>query len=357
MENAKREVVKKKWTELKAVWEPLYDGNTRATPFQAYDFLNFTGKGKPQRKDLFRLFGLKEHNFVLYADGEPIAVAPLLVKKKAGIKTAYLRGHFTTANVLDLIYSELSYDDFAFLMDEIRRALGKVRFFFDRVPDFSPVSEHLKRYFATGDMETHECFSIPVPRSYEEWSGGLKKSARHNLRTCSNRIERDGAAVSFEILRGEPVKKELCEKLMFVYADRFMIKNKLRLGPFYKIVRRILTAYLKRDKMTRWLNASKDNFHAVLRLCGEEAAFASGLVCRSGKVILNRLAIYTKYAKYSPGGLLIGSIIRGVVEINERQGAGITDIDLCQEGGGGMSYKAAYGGLPYHNYTIISKSP
>ncbi|MGI5919922.1 MAG: hypothetical protein ACOX8N_09825, partial [Christensenellales bacterium] len=79
-----REVVAKRWDELPAIWHGLYDRNNAATTFQSYEFLTFTGRGKPQRKDLFRLIGVREWNLVLYRDGEAVAIAPLLVKKKRG---------------------------------------------------------------------------------------------------------------------------------------------------------------------------------------------------------------------------------------------------------------------------------
>ena len=69
-----KEIIAKKWSDLSPIWHALYNNCATATPFQSYEFLTFTGKGKPYRKDLFRLIGVKEWNLVLYENGKAIAI-------------------------------------------------------------------------------------------------------------------------------------------------------------------------------------------------------------------------------------------------------------------------------------------
>lgn len=346
-----REVVAKEWEELLPIWNDLYDRNQTNTPFQSYDFLTFTGRGKPYRKDLFRLLGLREWNLVLYRDGEPVAIAPLLLKKKRGSFMVYFRGHFTVADQLDFIYADWSYDDFMFLMDYITEQLGRASFFLDRVSEKTVTCQYLKQYFANKKIEEHECFAIPVPKDYDEWRRSLSRSMRQNLSTHRNRMKRDNVDCSFRFICGEKLDRSLCRRMMWVYADRFLVKNGFRCGPFRVLVIRALQAFLLRDQMTRWMNRAGGNFHAVLNINGEVAAFASGLICRDKRLLISRLAILTKYARYSPGHTLISATMRYVIEQNRTGALDIKQLDLSQGGSqNGMAYKQALGGKVHRNY-------
>ena len=345
-----REVVARKWKDLLPIWNDLYDRNAAATPFQSYDFLTFTGRGKPYRKDPLRLVALREWNLVLYNDGEAIAIAPLLIKRKNGRFMVYFRGHFTVANQLDFIYSDWSYDDFEFLMDYITEKLGQVSFFLDRVSEKTVSCQYLKQYFASKQIEEHECFAIPVTVDYDEWLRGLSKSPRQNLSNHYHRLERDNIDWSVRFICGERLDRRLCRQMMWVYADRFLIKNNCCCGPCRMLVTRALQAYLLCDKMTCWMNREGCNFHAVLTMNGEVAAFASGLVCRDKRILLSRLAILTKYAKYSPGNILVSATLRHIIEQNRNGAMDVEQLDLSQGGQCGMSYKQALGGKVHFSY-------
>lgn len=104
--------------------------------------------------------------------------------------------------------------------------------------------------------------------------------------------------------------------------------------------------------MTRWMNKGDGNFHAVLYIEGDVAAFVSGLCCRDKRIILSRLAINTQYGKYSPGGILLSSVIKHIIDENTNGTMDIRELDLSQGGDGGMCYKKAYGGEPHFNYVF-----
>ncbi len=347
-----REVHEMKWRDLLPIWEEFYQKNQTATPFQSYEFLTFTGLGKPYRKDLFRLVGVREWNLVLYCNGTPVAIAPLLIKNKNGRQSVYLRGHFTVANQLDFIYADLSYDDFKYLMDYIKARLNNPSFVLDRVSEKTATCGYLKEYFASGKIEEQKCFSIHIAEGFDEWRKNLSRSARQNLSNHYHRLERDKLTWFVCFCFGEKVETCLCKKLMWVYADRFIIKNDCNFGVLTKLATRMLRKYLLRDRMTRWMNRGEGNFHAVLYIEGDVAAFTSGLCCRDKRIILSRLAINTKYGKYSPGGILISSVIRHIIEENARGAMDIRELDLSQGGQGGMCYKQAYGGKPHFNYAF-----
>lgn len=346
-----RNVVEKKWHELSLYWSELFNKNIHLTPYQSYEFLTLTGKGKPQRKDLFRLLGLKELNLVLYKDNEVIAIAPLLIKKKNKKHIVYLRGHFTTAYNLDFIYKpDWSYNDFKFLMDYVRSLLWNVSFYFDRMVDTSVTCEYMKDYFTSGHIEKQECVSIPVPQSYDDWFMSLSKSIRRNITRYTNGLKRDNINWYVDFYCGDEIDDHTCKKMMTVYANRFLVKNNFRFGPFSKLILTILVKMLMKDKITKYLNKSKENFHAILYMNNRIAAFTSGIICKDKRIAFSRLAIDTEFAKYGPGGVLLSSAVRYVIEQNKNRILNISEMDMAQGGGGGMSYKYAYGGKDHYSY-------
>ncbi len=347
-----REIHEKKWNELSSVWNEFYEKNLTATPFQSYKFLTFTKKGKPYRKDLFRLIGVREWNLMLYDDGKPVAIAPLLIKKVREKHRVVLRGHYTVANQLDFIYGSWSYDDFKFLMDYIKEKLGRVSFLLDRISEKTVTSEYLQRYFSSEHFVREECFSIPLAADYDEWLKSLSRSARGNISTYYNRLEKDNQAWSFDAYCNQSLDKKLTKKLMHVYTDRFLSKNGIRLGFFRKTVSWLLHLYLIIDQMTRWMNRGEGNFHAVLNIRSDIAAFASGLICRDKRIIVSRLAINSAYYRYGPGGVLISSILRHLIAQNQSGAMTIDELDLSQGGQGGMSYKQTYGGQVHYCYVF-----
>ncbi|HPJ02963.1 MAG TPA: hypothetical protein PKU80_09005 [Candidatus Limiplasma sp.] len=348
-----KEIKQREWSELAQIWKELIDGNPIATPFQSYDYLTFTGKGKPLRNDWFRTVGLRELNLVLYVDHTPIAIAPMLYKRRNGKATVYFRGHFTVANHLDLIYASLSYDDFAYLMDGIRSLLGDVAFFLDRVYCKSPTSEYLKTYLSAATIQEHECFAIPVPKTYDDWYQSLTKSRREKIRQCNNRIANDNAQCSVSYFAGEKINAAIYREMVSVYADRFLVKNNYIFRSFNHLAKNALRSFLLKDKMTQWLNNANNSFHVVVYINHEVAAFSSGLISKDKRILGCRFAMYTKYKRYNPGVILISSTIGYLAEQKAAGQLDIAQLDMGQGGDGGMTYKSTYGGEVYSNYTFI----
>ncbi len=351
-----REITEKKWGELSKIWQELYRGNGWATPFQSYEYLTLTGKGKVYYKEPFRLAGLKECNLLLYRDGKAIAVAPLLIKKQNGNTVIHFRGHFTKACCLDFIYDEtFGYEDFEFLMNSIKSKFIKPTFFWDRVREESPTCEYMKKYIGE-TTQTKTCFFIPIPESHEVWLKGLHKSIRNNLSNRNHRLQRDQIDVKMKVYSGREVDDATHKKMMAVYADRYLTKNKYHFGPFKLPCLGMMQYILKKDKLTQWLKKSACNFHAVLFFDDKIAAFTSGLSCKGRRIVLMRLAIKTQYAKYAPGNVLLNHVIRHITEQNHRGITDIRELHLGEGGSNGMEYKQAHGGVGHHLYTFTTQS-
>jgi len=350
-----RKIVEKQWDELPQIWQELLDKDPNATPFQDYAFLNFTGKGKPQRKDMLRLIGLKELNLVLYNDNEVTAIAPLLFKKKNNKSIVYFRGHFTTASQLDFIFDpEWSYEDFAFLMDGIKGVLGTVHYFLDRVSEHSATSAYLKRYLKSPKIEDHDCYAIPVTEQYDEWFLNLHRHTRKNLNRRNNLLITECRNAQKVFVCGDKIDAKTSRQMMNIYAQRFLEKNKFQFGALTFIVKQVLIYILLHDKMTYWLNNAPNSYHLILYANNEIVAFTSGLITKNKYIVFSRLAINSKYSKYGPGGLLMNYMMQYVIEQNHNGNMDIEHLDLGQGGDNGMEYKQAFGGKLHHKYTFYT---
>ncbi|MEM5770245.1 MAG: GNAT family N-acetyltransferase, partial [Bacillota bacterium] len=97
-----------------------------------------------------------------------------------------------------------------------------------------------------------------------------------------------------------------------------------------------------------------NSFYAILYMNGDIAAFASALICRDKRIYGIRFAISSKYARYSPGGLLISEMVRHLIEQNTTDKQKLLRLDMGEGVRGGMSYKHAYGGVTYQLYHFTS---
>ena len=165
-------------------------------------------------------------------------------------------------------------------------------------------------------------------------------------------MERNHLDCSFQFICGEKLDSSLCRRMMWVYADRFLVKNGFNFGPLRKPVAWALRAFLLRDRMTRWMNRQEGNFHAVMFVGADVAAFLSGLVFKDKRLLISRLNINTKYAWYGPGNLLVSATMRHVIEQNRAGKMDIRELDLSQGGDDGMAYKRALGGKVHHTYVF-----
>lgn len=347
-----REIVEKKWREMPVIWQDLFNRSPWASPFQSYEYLACTGKGKAYYKEPFRLMGVKECNLILYRDGIAVAIAPLLLKKHNGKTMIYLRGHFTKACCLDFLFNEtFSYEDFEFLMNSIKSRFKNPAFFWDRIREESPACEYMRIYFKEA-ADIKKCYFIHIPESHAVWIKSLHKSTRNNLSNHNHRLERDHIVVKMKVYRAQQVDNATHKKMMAVYADRYLIKNKYRFGLFKLPCIRMLRHILENDRLTQWLKKSCQNFHAVLYFDEKIAAFTSGSVCKDRRILLMRLAINTRYARYAPGNVLIDHVMRHITAQNNQGAADIRELHLGEGGSNGMEYKKALGGITHNLYTF-----
>ena len=126
-------VEQKSWKELKTLIKSIYNSNSQLTPYQSWEYFTSTGKGFTARHPM-NMVGIKEKNFVLYVDGTPKAIAPLLIKNKNSKREVFLRGHFTGAGNLDFVFlNDFTFEQFELFVHEINKRLGSPVWMIDRL--------------------------------------------------------------------------------------------------------------------------------------------------------------------------------------------------------------------------------
>lgn len=192
------------WNRLKTEIMSITDENPSLTPYQSWDYLNYTGKGFTARHPQ-KMLGLRSMTFCLYRGDQVVTIAPLLQQGN----TLCLRGQYTGAGNLDLIYRpDFSYEEFSFLMDAIRKRCGKAQWTVDRVSEKSLLLDYWQRYtaqFPDVSVTKETCVEIMMQESYDAWYHSLSKSVRQNLRTSYNRANTDNKQIDVRIRYDCPI--------------------------------------------------------------------------------------------------------------------------------------------------------
>lgn len=331
--------------KIKEIVDELYKDNVWLTPYQSFDYLAFTGKGFTARHPENMLF-LRERNFILYRNNIPIAVAPLLVN---GLKTkvVQLRGIYTGAGNLDLIYrQDISYEEFLFLMEEIKNEMGFAQFIFSRISQKSLICDYLERYVSSIDgvkEDDENCYEIIVPDSYDEWNKSLSKSTRQNIRTSYNRLDTDGKTIKYIYGNESTIPESIFSEIMEVAGKR---------ASEYahsdgKFIQKAYTFLKKRDPVVRFLQQHNKCFYATVYIDELLAASMIGLFSNDGRMIIPRLSYDSSFSRYSPGGILINETMKIFSE--EAVFDGVKSLDLSR---GDEKYKTVYGGIKHQNYAF-----
>lgn len=338
-------VEKAKLENIEADINKIYLNNDEMTPYQSYEFLSISGKGRADKEPLLTLM-LKDVNYVLRDDkNRPVMIAPLLIGKDHGKRVVQLRGQYTSAAYLNFLYNptECTYEMFDQLMSFICDDLAPCTFKLSKIPEKSLMCSWIERKFADRYRQnTEECVTIRLPESYDEWFGSLSKSAKQNIRTAYNRMERENIEVNFNYSEQRPIKGNELDEMLGLYSNRLIQKNTSN-----KAVASLLYYPVKIGKATNPMTKALANMsctcHACLYLNNELAACLWALICNDSRVVVPRLSYNAKYRVYCPGGLLIAETIKSLV----KSSSGYTELDLSC---GNEPYKYTYGGTPHFNH-------
>lgn len=327
-----------KWKDLKTIHNQIYNKNNVLTPYQSYEFLSEIKLGKNDRNP-FETIGYKEQNFVLFDENmHPIAIAPFYSKKKNGKYNILFRGHISSTGHLDFIYkSNFSYDDYVYMMNEIKKYYKSGTINFDRISENSLVYKYAlkeKKYHMEGSV----LVTIKLPGEYEEWFSSLRKSVRQNIRTAYNRMKKDKKEYKYELYYKNAPQGKVEEDIVKLFSRRLCDHSKIN----SKIVEKVLYLLKRKNPMTLGIINNPEYIGATLYIDDVLVAYFEGFVSNDNRILVPRLSINVDYGRYSPGGILINETMKKIIKEKN-----ISEFDLQR---GNEPYKYSYGGIEYLNY-------
>lgn len=238
---------------------------------------------------------------VAFKDNEPICIAPLNIDVNPEISISLL-GSGTNAGYLDFIYSEeVSEIDILEVLNKCRKKFTNAKFDFLYVKKTSPLFNVLRCKSITKNYAIHL-------NTYDEYFSSLSKSTRQNIRTANNRIKND--ELNFNLLvydKNSSCLEKVIKKVNVIYQKRRTEWNRINQFPSPYKMKRIQ----KRDVVYHSMRKIESSIIVVLEIEEHICAFFMGYKF-SNIIYIPRLAIDTKYSRYSVGILLINEYLKTI---------------------------------------------
>lgn len=320
----------------RAIWDELYRSNPALSAYQSPDFmaqfLKTARLGK--RRALLR------SEILLCRMEDTQMICPLAIDSRK--KEVFLLGDFSAVGYCDLIYSVGVTDaQFDAVIGALKARYPGHTLKFNKVNESSALCAYLLR--RSESLSQGECVCVSLGDDYDTYYKTLSKHSRQNIRTAYNRMNRDGKAFEFQIVQGtDRLTKRQKDDIIRIYCTRMKDKFGDEVLP-YPIM---YTAQRYSNPIVRSLNTLEDQFHALLYIDGELAAFLSGLRNGDGsRIVVPRLSMNGKFDFYDPGIVLL----RETAEYLCRECPN-TELDLSR---GNEKYKYTMGGKPHFNHSFV----
>lgn len=335
-----RYVPAKDLKQIQEEWKALEIGE-EMTLFQSYEWYVMLLKHYiPEDTNHFEsVYALVE------TDGQPCMIAPLWIIKRSfrilNRKGVYLIGRFSFSDYLNFIYQSFDPAAFDYLLKDLHKRYGIKNVCFEDLRESTSIYQHIVTSHTIIENKEFPCVSLQLPPSVEEYHKMLSKNSRQNLRTASNRLQKDGKTLIFndddqQVDRQECMKLREA-KLSVKYADfslfwkyKYRIINRLRYTfPFFTPIThytksKVMTAYDEEGKLRAFFNYGYDPDDKAIRI------MAAGTDL--------------DFARYSPGMLLMHQFILKSIQEGKLQ-----VIDFTR---GDEKYKFALGGELCLNHSI-----
>lgn len=325
---------------LQEEWKTLETGE-EMTLFQSYEWYVMLLKHYiPEDTNHFEsVYALVE------TDGQPCMIAPLWIIKRSfrilNRKGVYLIGRFSFSDYLNFIYQSFDSAAFDYLLKDLHKRYGIKKVCFEDLRESTSIYQHIVTSYNIIENKEFPCVTLQLPPSVEEYHKMLSKNSRQNLRTASNRLQKDGKTLIFndddqQVDRQECMKLREA-KLSVKYADfslfwkyKYRIINRLRYTfPFFTPIThytksKVMTAYDEEGKLRAFFNYGYDPDDKAIRI------MAAGTDL--------------DFARYSPGMLLMHQFILKSIQEGKLQ-----VIDFTR---GDEKYKFALGGELCMNHSV-----
>lgn len=331
------EVTVTKYTDRdREVWDQLYRSNPRLSAYQSPEFMaQFLKTAR-----LGKRRALLHCEILLCCLDKMRIICPLAID--GWKKEIFLLGDFSAVGYCDFIYS-LNTNDLQFdaVIDALKKHYPGYTLKLNKVNEGSGLCAYLLR--RSTSVTQNECVCVSLGNDYDTYYHSLSKHARQNIRTAFNRMNRDSKNYTFQVIQGsDRLTKQQKDDIIRVYCSRMRDKFGSEVMP-YPIM---YTAQRYFNPIVRSLNTLDNQFHALLYIDGELAAFMSGLHNSDGsRIVVPRLSMNSKFDFYDPGIVLL----KETAEYLCREYPG-TELDLSR---GNEKYKYAMGGKTHFNHSFV----
>lgn len=331
------EVTITKYTDRdRTVWDVLYRSNPSLSAYQSPEFMaQFLKTARLGKRRAF----LRSERLLCKLDDVQMICSLAIDDRK---KEVYLLGDFSAVGYCDLIYgADVTDAQFDAVIAGLKTRYPDYTLKFNKVNESSAFCKYLLRRCES--LSQSECVCVSLGDDYDTYYKALSKHSRQNIRTAYNRMNRDGKTYDFQIVQGaQRLTKKQKDDIIRVYCTRMKDKFGSEVLP-YPIM---YTAQRYFNPIVRSLNTLDDQFHALLYIDGELAAFLSGLRNGDGsRIVVPRLSMNGKFDFYDPGIVLL----RETAEYLCREYPG-TELDLSR---GNEKYKYTMGGKPHFNHSFV----
>ncbi len=284
---------------------------------------------------------------VVRCDGIICLIAPLWIilhtfnfLNRRGV---YFLGRDSYGDYLNFIYNEFDSDAFDFLINDVQIKYHVKYFVFEQLKEDTVLYQYIcksSRYRIQLDSE-EPCVSLNLPNSIDAYNQMLSKNTKQNLRTAKNRLIKDGKNLVFNY-DNTIIDRKKClaireSKLSVKYAKISGIR-KFK----YRMVNRLLFHFPSFSPLIDYLGSKvmtvEDDNENLL------AFFHYAYDTNNQCVRIMSAGTDLKFARYSPGMLLMYNYIQNVIKGNY-----IKVIDFTR---GGEKYKYSLGGELQNNHKL-----
>lgn len=314
---------------LRDQWERLVLATPSATPFHSWAWCRAYWRNLAPSGSQLRIFLVRDE------DGDLRGLAPMFIQPGSALRPSLLTSLGTQVGDYGgfLMAEEESTDPFDVLWRCILQQdplwdsieIAKLRAEIPNRPD-------IRRGWRTNENEP--CYCVSLPDSSNEYMQQLGRKTRENLRRRQRRLERNHK-LRFWSVRTRDELEPILEQ--FVHLQRARFASRYYFG-FFKNQDRVR---FLRNVATQFLDDGWLDLHC-LEIDGELAAVQFGTELHGSRLNF-QIAMDMKFARHSPGMLLMLSSIKGAIA------RGIHEYDLLS---GTAGYKKALLAQPRYTTSL-----
>lgn len=325
---------------IQTVWKELETGE-EMTLFQSYDWF----------KTLLKYYVPNDTKYfesvyaIVESDGQPCMIAPLWIIKRSfkilNRKGVYLIGRFSFSDYLNFVYQHFDPKAFDWLMQDLHHKYGVSQITFENFREDTSIYQYVVNSYHITENKEFPCVTLQLPTSVEEYNKMLSKNSRQNLRTASNRLQKDGLKLVFndddlQVDRQQCMKLRE-SKLSVKYAE-FSLLWKYK----YRIINRLRFRFTSFNPITRFSTSKVMTVYDGDK--NLRAFFCYGYDPNLKAIRVMAAGTDLDFARYSPGMLLMHQFILKAIQEGQ-----LKVIDFTR---GDEKYKFALGGKLCLNHRI-----